>query len=134
MDRVVNYLTLIIVLVFDPLAVILLLGANRIDEIETGNTPPQTSPQGRNIMGRMLDSVKGLKPFKKKVNDQSSQPIPQSVESTPPPTVSEPKMQEPIPQPKKNTYSDDDINKIKQNLSKKEASDGRGFSINIPRK
>jgi len=128
MDRVVNYLTLIIMLVFDPLAVILLLGANRIVEIETGTEPTDTGGGG-NPMKRLWGTIKDLKPFKKKVVKEPVIPIIEHVEAPYIDILTEPYAQ-PI---KKNNYSDDDIAKIKQNLSKK-STDGRGFSVNIPKK
>jgi hypothetical protein len=127
MNKVVHYLTLIIVLVFDPLAVILLLGANRINEIESGFTPP-TKTSG--FMDKITDTVKNANPFTKTVKVPEVQPI-ETPTFTPQP---EELAQEPEAQSKKSTFSDDDINKIKNNLNKRVGNDGRGFSINIPKK
>lgn len=130
MNNIVNYLTLIIMLVFDPLAVILLLAANRISELDsnTSNKHYNSSPFINTLKSYFNDKFKLKKNSDSKLVESDLQPLQEKSLSIPIIEPTNPTFE------KSNSYSDEDLTKIKNNLTKKTIGNDRGFSVKIPKR
>jgi len=143
MDRVVNWFILLLIFVFDPLAVALVIATNRVIEIESGDSEPKpikepkpkTDSKIKKHFGRLKDF------FKKKDKptvESMVEPIQEIVNSEPEIVVPEPEVatsivSEPIvySEPKKEPVIPNgriELNDIKEIKEKT----NRGFSVNIP--
>lgn len=127
MAKVVNFLILLLIFVFDPLAVALVLMTNRIFEIE--NEPNPLEPQNKPITEPVMDSITKTN----EVNDIVEEPImldeiideePEVEPEVEPEPEPEPVYVEPIREPVIPTgkIQVEDIREVKN----------RGYSVNVP--
>jgi hypothetical protein len=133
MDRVVNWFILLLIFVFDPLAVALVIATNRVIQIESGHTEPkpEREPKTRKYIGKLKDF------FKKKAKP-TVEPVPEIVTFQPEIVIQEPEVVIPTvsapivqPEPKKEPVIPNgriELNDIKEIKEKT----NRGFSVNIP--
>jgi len=133
MDKVVNWFILLLIFVFDPLAVALVIATNRVIELESGRSEPkpEKEPKTRKYIGKLKDL------FKKK-----DRPIAESAQEViisepiilePEPEIVTPIISEPViySEPKKEPVIPNgriELNDIKEIKEKT----NRGFSVNIP--
>lgn len=139
MDKVVNWFILLLIFVFDPLAVALVIATNRVIEIESGKTNSVPEPKEKRKWFRGLSNL-----IKKKDKPEPIVDIPkpqvqnvfENVPETQQQIVEEPIKEEPIieviQQPIKKEpviptgkIEREDIKEIKEKTN-------RGFSVNIP--
>jgi hypothetical protein len=132
MDRVVNWFILLLIFVFDPLAVALVIATNRVIELESGHSEPrpEKEPKNRKYIGKLKD-------FFKKKDKPTVEPIteivPEPEIAVQEPEVVTPTISAPIVQsePKKEPVIPNgriELNDIKEIKEKT----NRGFSVNIP--
>jgi hypothetical protein len=131
MDRVVNWFILLLIFVFDPLAVALVIATNRVIEIESGDAEPKpkTDSKIKKHFGRLKDFFKkkdkpNVEPIQEIVNSEPEIVVPEPEVVTPiePIVYSEPKKEPVIPNGR---IELNDIKEIKEKTN-------RGFSVNIP--
>jgi hypothetical protein len=138
MDKVVNWFILLLIFVFDPLAVALVIATNRVIEIESGkiNTPSEPKEKKKWFSGLPKIFKKKDKPEPIINNEPERQSVPESVPDTPSESIEEPvkdnltveviqppvKKEPVIPTGK---IEREDIKEIKEKTN-------RGFSVNIP--
>lgn len=140
MDKVVNWFILLLIFVFDPLAVALVIATNRVIEIENGKIYTPSEPKEKRKWFSGLPKI-----FKKKdkpepikdIYEPEVQNTPENVPDTPLEPVEEPIKDNPIveevqQQPIKKEpviptgrIEREDIREIKEKTN-------RGFSVNIP--
>jgi len=137
MDKVVNWFILLLIFVFDPLAVALVIATNRVIEIESGDVEPKpvkepkpkTDSKIKKHFGRLKDLFKkkdkpNVEPIQEIVNLEPEIVVPEPEVVTPiePIVYSEPKKEPVIPNGR---IELNDIKEIKEKTN-------RGFSVNIP--
>ena len=137
MDKVVNWFILLLIFVFDPLAVALVIATNRVIEIESGDAEPKpikepkpkTDSKIKKHFGRLKDLFKkkdkpNVEPIQEIVNLEPEIVVPEPEVVTPikPIVYSEPKKEPVIPNGR---IELNDIKEIKEKTN-------RGFSVNIP--
>jgi hypothetical protein len=137
MDKVVNWFILLLIFVFDPLAVALVIATNRVIEIENGkvNTPrePKEKKKWLNALSKVFKKKDKPEPIND-IKEPQVQNVPEIVSDTPP-TVEVVIEETPVvetPQPIKKEpviptgkVEREDIKEIKEKTN-------RGFSVNIP--
>jgi hypothetical protein len=121
MAKVVNFLILLLIFVFDPLAVALVLMTNRIFEIEGEENPLE--PQNKPNREPVLDSITKVI----ETNDVVEKPVvevEEPVVEVEEPVVEEPQIKEPSREPVIPTgkIQVEDIREVKN----------RGYSVNVP--
>jgi hypothetical protein len=138
MDKVVNWFILLLIFVFDPLAVALVIATNRVIELESGHTEPKPEKESktRKYIGKLKDLFKKKDRPKPEPKPEPKQEViisePEIVVSEPEvvtPTISEPITQS---EPKKEPVIPNgriELNDIKEIKEKT----NRGFSVNIPK-
>jgi hypothetical protein len=136
MAKVVNLLILLLVFVFDPLAVALVLMTNRIFEIESNKDEPNVKKE----RGRIPKSVTQVIESKDKeiipeepimMDEQHDDEVDKVDEIVPQVNnITEPEKVEVIETIKETSNVNDDINKIKREDIKEIKN--RGFSVNVP--
>lgn len=122
MDRVVNWFILLLIFVFDPLAVALVIAANRISQIENGQTTQNEKPNNGpkpNIFTKI---------FKKK--EKVSEPIIEEVKDEIVVVQPEVVIVQEQPKPKKEPVIPNGKIELKDIKEIKETN--RGFSVDIP--
>lgn len=141
MDRVVNWFILLLIFVFDPLAVALVIATNRVIEIESGKIPTPSEPREKRKWNIKLPKI-----FKKKdklepvtdVPEPQGQTVLENVPETEQQIAEEPINEEPMievevaqqlirkePVIPTGKIEREDIREIKEKTN-------RGFSVNIP--
>jgi hypothetical protein len=141
MDKVVNWFILLLIFVFDPLAVALVVATNRVIEIESGDTEPKPTKEPKPITDSKIKKHFGkLKDFFKKKDEPKIEPIKEIVNSVPEIIIPEQQIITPEPEivtpvayvePKKEPVIPNgriELNDIKEIKEKT----NRGFSVNIP--
>lgn len=137
MDRIVNWFILLLIFVFDPLAVALVIATNRVIEIESGDVEPKPIKEPKPKTDSKIKKHFGrLKDFFKKKDKPTVEPIQEIVNSEPEIVVLEPEVVTPIEpivysEPKKEPVIPNgriELNDIKEIKEKT----NRGFSVNIP--
>jgi len=139
MDKVVNWFILLLIFVFDPLAVALVIATNRVIEIESGDTEPKPVKEPKPKTDLKIKKHFGrLKDFFKKKDKPIAEPIQEIVNFEPEIVVFEPEVVTPIvsepivySEPKKEPVIPNgriELNDIKEIKEKT----NRGFSVNIP--
>ena len=118
MAKVVNFLILLLIFVFDPLAVALVLMTNRIFEIENETNPLE--PQNKVVREPILDSITKVI----EANDVVEEPLMLYEQDEPQPVVEPEVLIEPVREPVIPTgkIQVEDIREVKN----------RGYSVNVP--
>ena len=122
MAKVVNFLILLLIFVFDPLAVALVLMTNRVFEIENETNPLE--PQNKPVKKPILDSIRKLI----KANDFFKKP------ATTHEIVEEVIIQEPVVEPEVHveTVREPVITTGKIQVEDIREVKNRGYSVNVP--
>jgi hypothetical protein len=135
MDKVVNWFILLLIFVFDPLAVALVIATNRVMQIEKGNQEP------------VIDEPKEKKKWFKNLTSFVKKKYNTIVDEINKPKIEQPKIIEEIPEPEivpqkqkieiqveeeKPKEKIDPVNEEFQKINEDIKKTNRGFSVNIP--
>lgn len=142
MANVVNYLILLLIFVFDPLAVALILMTNRIFEIEAEKeNEPETKKIKKSIPSSITQVIEQKEIEEEPImmdeqhdDNEVEEPQPEAIEPVvTEPEAIEPEVIEPVviePEVIESVVTEDESNKIR--LEDIKEIKNRGFSVNIP--
>lgn len=122
MDNVVNWFILLLIFVFDPLAIALVVATNKIVEIEDNGVQNQKSPLF-NPIKRLVKKKNNLEPLEEPLEEPIEEPIEEPLEIKPSDIVFRPKKEPVIPT----------SNVEPQEIKETKEMTNRGFSKLIPK-